>query len=87
MHSLILSRQAERTLDRVDRVQRERLLIALRELQRDPFNRTLDIRPVAGEPGVRRLRVGGWRVLFVIYEARREVAVLRILPRGEACKR
>jgi len=34
-----------------------------------------------------RLRVGGWRVIFVYRPATKEISVVRVLPRGKAYDR
>lgn len=41
-----------------------------------------NVKPLRGEPGVLRLRVGDWRVLFT--EEGTVVAVIKIAPRGDA---
>ncbi len=49
----------------------------------DPSNPDLGVKPLAGRPGF-RLRVGTWRIIFVIEADRLEV--LAIEPRGQAYK-
>lgn len=46
-----------------------------------------DVRPLRGHTGEYRLRIGDWRVTFAIDLARREMVILRILPRGDVYKR
>lgn len=47
---------------------------------------TGDVKPLAGRPGEWRLRVGGWRVIYVLDEERRRIAILAVRPRGSAYK-
>lgn len=47
----------------------------------------LDVRPLAGKPGLFRLRVGDYRVLFSIDEAAETVAIELIRTRGDAYRR
>ena len=81
---LRLSRQGERALRRVDAQTLVRLGRALDRLQRDPFDPSLDIRPVKGQPGVWRLRVGDWRILYEVDLVERIIRVLVISLRGAA---
>ncbi|MDP4021247.1 type II toxin-antitoxin system RelE/ParE family toxin [Methylobacterium sp. NEAU 140] len=48
----------------------------------DPASLARNVKALTGEPGVLRLRVGDWRVLFT--EDGTVIAVIRIAPRGHA---
>lgn len=54
----------------------------LGEYAADPSSLKNNVTALRGEPGVLRLRVGDWRVLFT--EAGQVIAVIRIAPRGSA---
>lgn len=71
---------AAKYLRRLDRPQRERLQHALATLPAG------DVRRLAGEGGLWRLRVGGWRVIFERDSTGRRILVLAIRPRGDAYK-
>jgi len=82
---LEVSREAEKVLLRQDRRQRLRLREAIDELQEAPFpGPGRDIEPVKGYPGMWRLRVGDWRVLYTVDEEARAVYVVAVRPRGQA---
>ncbi len=81
---LRLSRQGGRALRRVDAQTRVRLGRALDRLQRDPFDPSFDIRPVKMQPGVWRLRVGDWRILYEVDLLERIIRVLVISLTGAA---
>lgn len=49
----------------------------------DPFAANNNVRKLTKHPGY-RLRVGDWRVVYLIYEETVMIAVVRIAPRGEA---
>ncbi len=70
-------------LGRLDAPARLRIARTLDHLQRDPFDPVLDIRPVRGEPGTLRLRVGDWRVIFDVDLTIRTVHVRLIGARGD----
>jgi mRNA-degrading endonuclease RelE of RelBE toxin-antitoxin system len=54
-----------------------------RLVARDP---ALDVRRLAGTPEC-RIRVGGWRVRFILDAEAQMVVVQRVLPRGRAYDR
>jgi len=87
LFSLRLSRQAQRTLERLDVPARERLARALDRLQGNPFDTALDIRPIKGEPGPLRLRVGDWRVIFEVDLVNRMIQIRLIGARGDIYKK
>lgn len=56
-------------------------------LAEDPHSPTLDIKPLAGNPGILRLRVGKYRIIFSIEEEIKLLSISLIMPRGEVYKR
>lgn len=80
-----LTRRAEKDIARLDPPVKSRILQALVRLGRDPQNAT-GVRKLAGRPES-RLRVGDWRVIFEISLERRQISVVRVLPRGRAYDR
>ncbi|MEW6048839.1 MAG: type II toxin-antitoxin system RelE/ParE family toxin [Bacillota bacterium] len=80
-----VSREAEKALKRQDRLQRMRLREAIDGLQDNPYpGPGRDVDPVRGVPGLWRLRVGDFRVLFTVDKARRVVYIIAVRPRGQA---
>ena len=49
----------------------------------DPFAPNNNVRKLTNHPGY-RLRVGGWRVVYLVHERALLIVVVRIAPRGEA---
>ena len=82
-YDLTFKRQALKTLVRLPRREGERLLEQVRKLAEDPGRPDVDVKPLRGRPGY-RLRVGGVRVVFERDDEQRHIAVLRIVPRGQA---
>lgn len=75
------SREALRTLARIDRKTAGRIIEKIDQLAADPASLANNIRRLKGGGGLMRLRVGDWRVIYddgVILE------IIRIAPRGSA---
>jgi len=53
--------EAEKILDRLDRPTEQRVRARFVQLAVDPFDSRLSA-PLADRPGIRKSRVGGWRV-------------------------
>ncbi len=66
---------------------REAVERTLDRLPRNPFDPSLDIRPIKGAPGTLRLRVGDWRVIFEVDLVNRTIQVRRIGARGDIYKK
>jgi mRNA interferase RelE/StbE len=73
------SREAIRTLRRMPRPTAERIREKVAAYAADPAAQARNVTALKGEPGVMRLRVGDWRVIF---EDGAVIAVIRIGPRG-----
>ena len=81
MWALELSREAVRALVTMPRAQAVRIRARLDDLARDPYG-TANVRKLTAHPGF-RLRVGDWRVLYLLDRHRVVVQVIRIAKRGE----
>ena len=51
-------------------------------LAADPFVQNNNVRKLTNHPGY-RLRIGDWRVVYLVHEQALLIAVVRIAPRGE----
>ena len=76
------SRDAIRALGRIDRKTADRIRTKIDQLARDPLLLANNVTALKGEPGLMRLRVGDWRVIYT--ERMMVLLVLRIAPRGSA---
>jgi mRNA interferase RelE/StbE len=83
--TVYLSRRASKTLNRLPKQIRERILNRLRELEANPFPG--DVARVRGLEDAYRIRVGGHRVLYRILWEEGVILVFRITPRREAYER
>ena len=59
---LRVSKPAQKNVQRAPRPERERLMRALDEMQRNPF--TGDVVRLTNQPAAFRRRVGDWRIFF-----------------------
>ena len=78
---VFLHPSARKYLERLNADNRERIKKALKGLEKEPPDG--DIRPYEGNPGIWRLKVGGYRVLYKI-ETGDTILATHIEPRGQA---
>ena len=78
---VFLHPSARKYLERLNQTDRERIKKALRGLEKEPPEG--DIRPYEGNPGIWRLKVGGYRILYKI-ESNATILTTHIEPRGQA---
>jgi mRNA interferase RelE/StbE len=69
-------------LQRIDRATGERIVLKVEQLAERPETLGNNVRALKGPGGLKRLRVGDWRVIFT--ETLVVIAVERIAPRGSA---
>ena len=82
--SVDFAKRADRDMQRLDPPIRQRVTDGIERLaEGDP---SIDVRRLRGSDEL-RLRVGDWRVRFRRDAEKREIVVLRVLPRGRAYKR
>jgi mRNA interferase RelE/StbE len=80
-----VSHEAEKTLDRLDRPTERRLRARFVQLGDDPFDPRLSA-PLTERAGVRKSRVGGWRILFTVDRDAMVVNVVTVDTRGQVYK-
>jgi mRNA interferase RelE/StbE len=82
MYSIEYSKAARKALKSMPRNCAERILEKMEALAADPFAPNNTVRKLTNHPGY-RLRVGDWRVIYLVHEQTLVIAVVRIAPRGE----
>ena len=80
---VLLHRNADKYLSRLQPADRDRFDAAFTDLEKEPPEG--DIRSYEGSPGFLRLRVGNYRAIFKI--ANNSIVVTYIEPRGQAYKK
>jgi mRNA interferase RelE/StbE len=77
-----LSHRAARDLDRLGRDIQERMMRRLEQLAQDPHDARLS-GVLTNQGGLRKSRVGGWRILFTVDDEKRSLHVVTIERRGQ----
>lgn len=82
MKAVAFSKDASRTLARMPVATARLIRSKIDQYAADPASLANNVKPLKGEPGVSRLRVGDWRILFS--ETGEVIAVVKVAPRGSA---
>jgi mRNA interferase RelE/StbE len=83
MFKVEYSKPARKALKAMPRNVAELIVEKIGALAANSFAHNNNVRKLTGHPGY-RLRVGDWRVVYLIHERGLLIAVVRIAPRGEA---
>jgi mRNA interferase RelE/StbE len=83
---VVFTRAAERSFSRVPTDRRRQILTRIEAVASDPSNRRLHVEPLTGNE-LFRLRVGAYRVLFSLDDARDVLTVELVRTRGDVYKR
>lgn len=81
-YRVVLTRETEKILDRLDRPTEQRIRARFVQLADDPFDPRLSA-PLTERAGIRKSRVGGWRILFIADREARVVHVVTVDTRGQ----
>jgi mRNA interferase RelE/StbE len=80
-----VAHEAEKILDRLDRPTEQRIRSRFIHLAADPFDPRLSA-PLTDRHGIRKSRVGGWRILFTVDREMKLICILTIDTRGQVYK-
>lgn len=83
---LVLSKQASKTLARIQPKLSRAILEALKVIAADPYRRHGNVEPLKGYRDGFRLRHGDWRAIYVVDRAHKLMFVEAIRPRGDIYK-
>ena len=81
-----LSNRAVKDLDHLDRKTQVRMVDRLAQIAEAPYEPRFSSL-LAGQGGLRKSRVGGWRIIFVVDDEARAVNVVTIERRGQVYHR
>jgi mRNA interferase RelE/StbE len=81
-----LSRRATKDLDRLNRNTQQRILQRLEYLAESPYEPRFSAQ-LTNQGGLRKSRVGGWRILFAVDAEDKTVDVVTIERRGQVYNR
>ncbi len=82
--TVIVLTSAAKRVSGLPKSERERIRRAINNLEEGPYNNA-NIKRLNGRPEW-RLRVGGWRVLFLVENETITITVVSVEPRGDAYK-
>jgi mRNA interferase RelE/StbE len=82
MFSIEYSKAARKALKTMPSNTASLIMEKIEALAVDPFASNNNVRRLTNHPGY-RLRVGDWRVVYLVHEQALLIAVVRIAPRGE----
>lgn len=85
-HEVRLSNRAAGDLDRLNRDTQKRILKRLEGLAELPYDPRLSTR-LTNQGGLRKSRIGGWRIIFSVDEEQHVVSVVTIERRGQVYQR
>lgn len=80
--SVEYSREAAKTLQRIDRATADRIRRKIDLLAENPESQANNVRALRGGKGLMRLRVGDWRVIYTADLI--VLLVIKVAPRGGA---
>jgi len=80
-----IAHEAEKSLDRLHRPTERRIPQRILLLADDPFDPRLSA-PLTEREGLRKSRLGGWRILFHADRAAKAIFVLTVDTRGQVYK-
>ena len=80
MKQVEYARDAAKALQRIDRSTTQRIRSKIRQYADDPASLANNVKALKGDEGLKRLRVGDWRVIFS--EDLVVLLVIRIAARG-----
>jgi mRNA interferase RelE/StbE len=85
-YSQKLSARAVKDLDALDNKTKRRMLDRIAELAGAPYDPKLSLK-LTNQGGLRRSRVAGWRIIFLVDDKVRTLTVVTIERRGQVYKR
>lgn len=77
-----LSARAVKDLDALDDRTKKRMLNRIAQLADAPYDPKLSIK-LTNQGGLRRSRVAGWRIIFLVDDQAKELSVVTIERRGQ----
>jgi mRNA interferase RelE/StbE len=81
-----LSNRSVGDLDRLNRDTQKRIVKRLEELSKAPYDPRLSNR-LTNQGGLRKSRIGGWRIIFLVDDEHHIVNVVTIERRGQVYQR
>ena len=84
-YRVVIAHEAEKLLNRLDRRSERRMRVRFLQLAEDPFDPRLSS-PLTERAGMRKSRVGNWRILFMADRNEQVVYIVTVDTRGQVYK-
>jgi len=84
-YSIYFNRRIKKFLEKLDKSQKERIRTRLLSLSNDPF--IGDVKKVEGRENVYRVRIGDYRVLYILDRKEKEIYVVKIDKRSRVYRK
>jgi mRNA interferase RelE/StbE len=81
MYKICITNRAEKDLRRLERSTKNRVVTAISSLTEEP--RPAGCSKIKSEEGVWRIRIGDWRIAYLIDASSQEITIIRIAHRRE----
>ncbi len=78
MYKIVLKKSAKKFIDKLPNNEKRRIVSAIERLPAGE-----DIKPLKGHPGVLRLRVGNYRIIYTVDHGQLVICVIDIGNRGQ----
>lgn len=82
-YELVYSRDAVRSLRKIPSKLAKRICSKLEELVKDPYAKNNNIKPLQWSEANYRLRIGDWRVIYILDNDKNQVIIVDVDSRGE----
>lgn len=82
MYQIVISKDALKKLRKMPRNVAKTILDKLDDLALDPFAENNNVKKLVNRDGY-RLRIGDWRVIYIVDDDIIQIHVIKIAPRGE----
>lgn len=86
-YKVIIPKRVEKTILKLDSKIQQKIIKKLKQISSNPFQSSLDLRPMQEIKHTYRLRIGKIRILMDIFQDKKEIHMLKIGFRGDVYKR
>ncbi len=84
MHKITFSKQIDKCLRRMPQNMALKIARKIKLLASDPLGMS-NVKKLSNHPGY-RLRIGDWRIVYIIYDEESSIHIIKVKTRGEAYK-
>ena len=82
MYTVITTKSSNKAIARLPANWQKRIVAKIKEVAADPYAPNNNLSKLQGRDAAYRPRVGDWRVIYELYDARLVMVILEVGPRG-----